>query len=791
MLLVSQSLTAQVYVDNYATASDGLPDTEDIRDAIAELDKNGDTLFFGPGFYDIGGPNPNNQFNPADDNIIFDFNNYDKLVIQGNNTVLLGREWGTVMKFVRCDDLQIHDIQIKWRKNEAPHSAGYVKVKTATYVDVKLEFPDIARHDLPADRIMEIYPYGPAPSRPAYSGYFFKNNGVPLTDKLGPDSLRVYVDPARIGAIDVNDRIVIAHKKHDMNVTDYYDCQGVTIDNMDIYGGGGLGIFGVGCSNISIDNVQIQPNASQGAFLSTTAASTRFFSCRGAFSITNSNFDNTGDDGTNIHTEYYHIDAIAGNQVTLSRAEGGNLAYYRRAKVGDTMELGANGNSLKAKTTLTVTAVDNSNSAIQIATLSGTVPSSVVVGDLAISTSAMPSSITINNLHCKANRGRGIILRSHNATITNSSFGFISGPGIQLGPQIDYFHEGPSAENITIDNCTFSRCNLGHASQSAMLEMIALLSVGNGASGDGIIKNVTVKNSRFWGGAAAYPNKNGISLASTSDITLENNTFDSDIEERILYDPATCDREVFVNANTFLPTTPYATHSIPGTIQAEDFDNGGESHAYFDLTEANLGGQYRTGEEVDIYVNGFPNHDIRHFQRNEWLTFSANVATAGNYQFAFRVGRRTLNLKFRVYDEAFNQIATIDVTPPDNGYYDYFSDCIPLTAGNHQYRFWVDHGGFSFDKITVTACGGSSIISGPSPKMAPDSGIQVSPNPFQDRLHIEIPEGSSRQVRMTDMQGRVVLAEEMQGNVLDVRELPSGMYLLEVGGEFWQKVVRE
>ena len=65
MLLVSQSLTAQVYVDNYATASDGLPDTEDIRDAIAELDKNGDTLFFGPGFYDIGGPNPNNQFNPA------------------------------------------------------------------------------------------------------------------------------------------------------------------------------------------------------------------------------------------------------------------------------------------------------------------------------------------------------------------------------------------------------------------------------------------------------------------------------------------------------------------------------------------------------------------------------------------------------------------------------------------------------------------------------------------------------------------------------------------------------
>ncbi len=39
--------------------------------------------------------------------------------------------------------------------------------------------------------------------------------------------------------------------------------------------------------------------------------------------------------------------------------------------------------------------------------------------------------------------------------------------------------------------------------------------------------------------------------------------------------------------------------SIPGTIQAEDFDDGGEGLAYLDTSAGNTGGQYRS-TDVDI-----------------------------------------------------------------------------------------------------------------------------------------------------------------------------------------------
>src|SRR5687768_7535208 len=44
------------------------------------------------------------------------------------------------------------------------------------------------------------------------------------------------------------------------------------------------------------------------------------------------------------------------------------------------------------------------------------------------------------------------------------------------------------------------------------------------------------------------------------------------------------------------PTTPRA---IPGTIQAESFDNGANGSAYWDSSAGNSGGQYRT-TDVDI-----------------------------------------------------------------------------------------------------------------------------------------------------------------------------------------------
>ena len=56
---------------------------------------------------------------------------------------------------------------------------------------------------------------------------------------------------------------------------------------------------------------------------------------------------------------------------------------------------------------------------------------------------------------------------------------------------------------------------------------------------------------------------------------------------------------------TPVPQGPYpSAHAVPGTVQAEDFDAGGEGVAYHDLEPANLGGAHRPSEGVDVETAG-------------------------------------------------------------------------------------------------------------------------------------------------------------------------------------------
>src|SRR5689334_8251547 len=82
--------------------------------------------------------------------------------------------------------------------------------------------------------------------------------------------------------------------------------------------------------------------------------------------------------------------------------------------------------------------------------------------------------------------------------------------------------------------------------------------------------------------------------------------------------------------------TPY---SVPGTIEAENFDTGGQGVGYNDKTNNNQGGQYRTKEGVDIIVSpdsAGGGYVINNFQTGEWLAYTINVTSSGPYDIMLR-----------------------------------------------------------------------------------------------------------------------------------------------------------
>ncbi|MBK8807866.1 MAG: carbohydrate-binding protein [Bacteroidales bacterium] len=92
-----------------------------------------------------------------------------------------------------------------------------------------------------------------------------------------------------------------------------------------------------------------------------------------------------------------------------------------------------------------------------------------------------------------------------------------------------------------------------------------------------------------------------------------------------------------------IPQGPYGgtPHAIPGKIELEHFDVGGNGVAYLDST---LGSQvdprpdFRTDEDVDLETctDVGTGYNLGWTNAGEWLEYTANVATAGKYTLTFR-----------------------------------------------------------------------------------------------------------------------------------------------------------
>ena len=87
-------------------------------------------------------------------------------------------------------------------------------------------------------------------------------------------------------------------------------------------------------------------------------------------------------------------------------------------------------------------------------------------------------------------------------------------------------------------------------------------------------------------------------------------------------------------------TTPHhgVPVALPGTIDAEDFDNGGEGIAYHDDSPGNSGGAYRA-TDVDLEPTSDPGggHNVGWASPGEWSIYTVNVTTTGAYTVEFRV----------------------------------------------------------------------------------------------------------------------------------------------------------
>jgi O-glycosyl hydrolase len=152
------------------------------------------------------------------------------------------------------------------------------------------------------------------------------------------------------------------------------------------------------------------------------------------------------------------------------------------------------------------------------------------------------------------------------------------------------------------------------------------------------------------------------------------------------------------NYVTFKPAAPArspfkgAPFAIGATIEAEDFDNGGQGVAFNDTTAANEGGKYRsTGVDIEATTDVGGGYNVGFAKPGEWLEYTVDVASAGNYVLDLRLANRAAGGVLHVDVGGSNKTGAIAV-PNTGGWQNWqtVSRTISLSAGVQVLRVAFD-----------------------------------------------------------------------------------------------------
>jgi len=152
-----------------------------------------------------------------------------------------------------------------------------------------------------------------------------------------------------------------------------------------------------------------------------------------------------------------------------------------------------------------------------------------------------------------------------------------------------------------------------------------------------------------------------------------------------------------------IPQGPYDSlnvPTIPGKIEAENYDIGGQNKAYYDEESENKGKAYRE-EGVDIEGNETDGFVVGYTMAGEWMEYTLDVKKEGIYAFNARVSSGVENASFIMYMDSVAITDTIKVPQGADWttYGNIKGETKTLPAGRHILKIEVTGNYFNLDWI--------------------------------------------------------------------------------------------
>ena len=237
-------------------------------------------------------------------------------------------------------------------------------------------------------------------------------------------------------------------------------------------------------------------------------------------------------------------------------------------------------------------------------------------------------------------------------------------------------------------------------------------------------------------------------------------------------------------------------NTIPGTIQAVEFDYGGEGVGYHDNTIGNTGGGPRQNTDVDTENNSDGSTNVGWIDNGEWLAYSIQVETDTFYRVDMRVA--TDNSSGGPFSLHVNGEKRLDgITVSNTGGWRSFSKInagtIHLTYGDTLLKVNFDAGGFNLADMTFTMT--NKPVSSRFGKN--DNSFTLYPVPASDFVYVSGKE-RIRSISVFGSDGRLikhVSSPEPSTNSMNIQDLPSGIYVVRLlpakGDPRFEKMIKQ
>jgi hypothetical protein len=232
---------------------------------------------------------------------------------------------------------------------------------------------------------------------------------------------------------------------------------------------------------------------------------------------------------------------------------------------------------------------------------------------------------------------------------------------------------------------------------------------------------------------------------------------------------------------SFVEQTPYhSAHTIPGVIEAEDYDQGGANIAYMDTDDVNEGGVYRN-DGVDIGKNNgnYDGYFVGWIRNGEWLEYTLESKINLKAELTVWVASEADTGEFHL--EIDNNIATPHQFVPNTGGLNVYKKVkvfdVPVRKGKQKLKLYFDKGGFNVNKLEIKRY--KSKFNKPISEYC----LRLYPNPTNDYIRFTYKEALNSKVEIFNMMGQKMderFLESRYTQEIDISSLSPGVYIMRV-----------